>query len=250
MCDLLWGPASVVAALAPPRGVHGSRRVRLPYATRRYFRPAGNAVSTGAGANPGYAAPPCPRPVGLVLVASDAAVNIFGLATRYTARAWLPQVESSAEEVARELVSRAVETTGIPGPHPRWTELHDENIPLIEVGLRLEYPSLVVEVWDGDRTSPYPLPGAYLDDHLTVCTSAPSAGIGSRVAVGRSFGPNSAYPHNATPTHHPHYPNALRADSPIPLPMSRLSRCATWRICAVCDGLVCLDSDRAKGAAQ
>jgi hypothetical protein len=109
---------------------------------------------------------PRPRPVGLVLVASDAAVNIFGLATRYTARVWLPQVESPAEEVARELVSRAVETTGIPGPHPRWTGVKDEDIPLIEVGLRLEYPSLVVEVWDGDRTSPYPLPGAYLDDHL------------------------------------------------------------------------------------
>lgn len=123
-------------------------------------------MSTGSAASPGYAASPDPRPVGLVLVASDAAVNIFGLATRYTARAWLPQVERSAEEVARELVSRAVETTGIPGPNPRWTELHDEDIPLIEVGLRLEYPSLFVEVWDGDRTSPYPLPGAYLDDHL------------------------------------------------------------------------------------
>ncbi len=123
-------------------------------------------MSTGSAANSDYAAPPCPGPVGLVLVASDTAVNIFGLATRYTARAWLPQVESSAEEVARELVSRAVETTGIPGPHPRWTALRDEDIPLIEVRLRLEYPSLFVEVWDSDRTSPYPLPGAYLDDHL------------------------------------------------------------------------------------
>jgi hypothetical protein len=118
--------------------------------------------------NPGYTTTPSPRPrpVGLVLVATDPAVNIFGLATRYTARAWLPQVERAAEEVARELVSRAVKTTGIPGPHPRWTEMQDKDIPLIEVRLRLEYPSLLIEVWDGDRTSPYPPPGAYLDDHL------------------------------------------------------------------------------------
>jgi hypothetical protein len=34
--------------------------------------------------------------VGLVLVAMDEAVNIFGLTTRFTARAWLPQVERAA----------------------------------------------------------------------------------------------------------------------------------------------------------
>lgn len=117
--------------------------------------------------NPGH--PGNPTPVGLVLVACDEAVNIFGLATRFTARAWLPQVERAAEEVARALVSRAVETTGIPGPRPAWTALRDEDIPLIEARLHLEYPRLIVEVWDGDRTPPYPLPpGAYLDRHLTV----------------------------------------------------------------------------------
>lgn len=109
-----------------------------------------------------------PRPVGLVLVAYESAVNIVGLATRYTARAWSPQVETSADKVARELVSRAVETTGIPGPHPRWIDMEDKEIPLIEVRLRLEYLSLVIEVWDGDETSPLPPPGAYLDDHLVV----------------------------------------------------------------------------------
>lgn len=120
-------------------------------------------------ANPGYddaGAFPCPRSIELVLVASDTAVNIFGLTARYTARAWLPQAECAAEEVARALVSRAVKTTGIPGPRPPWTAFQDEDIPLIEVQLRLEYPSLFIEVWDGDRTSPHPLPGAYLDDHM------------------------------------------------------------------------------------
>lgn len=82
-------------------------------------------MSTRYAANLGYSVGevPCPRPVGLVLVASKTAVNIFGLATRYTARVWLPQVEHAAEEVARELVSRAVKTTGLPDPHPRWTHL-------------------------------------------------------------------------------------------------------------------------------
>jgi hypothetical protein len=67
---------------------------------------------------PGYATTPSPRPVGLVLVASDAAVNIFGLAIRYTARAWLPQVESSAEEVARELDFPCGGNHGYPWPSP------------------------------------------------------------------------------------------------------------------------------------
>jgi hypothetical protein len=53
-----------------------------------------------------------------------------------------------------------------PRASTRWTDIDEEDIPLIEIGLRLEYPSLVVEVWDGDRTSPYPLPRAYLDDYL------------------------------------------------------------------------------------
>lgn len=44
--------------------------------------------------------------------------------------------------------------------------LREQDIPLIEVRLRLEYPSLVVEVWDGDPASPLPPQGAYLDDHL------------------------------------------------------------------------------------
>ncbi len=119
--------------------------------------------------NPGYNGnpSPCPWPIGLLLVAADEAVNIFGLTIRYTARAWLPQVERAAEEVARELVSRAVKTTGIPGPRPPWTAFQDEEIPLSEVRLRLEYPSLFVEVWDGDPTSPFPPLGDYLDNHLT-----------------------------------------------------------------------------------
>jgi hypothetical protein len=118
--------------------------------------------------SPGYTGNPSPhsRPVELVLVAMDEAVNIFGLTTRFTARAWLPQVERAAEEVARTLVFRAVETTGIPGPRLPWTTFQEGDIPLIEVGLRLEYPSLFVEVWDGDRTSPYPLPESQLDDHM------------------------------------------------------------------------------------
>lgn len=68
--------------------------------------------------------------------------------------------------MARALVSRAVQTTGIPGPRLPWTAFQEGDIPLIEARLRLEYPSLVVEVWDSDRTSPHPLPGTHLDDHM------------------------------------------------------------------------------------
>jgi hypothetical protein len=199
---------------------------------------------------PGYTTTPSPRPrpVGLVLVATDPAVNIFGLATRYTARAWLPQVESSAEEVARELVSRAVETTGIPGPHPRWTELQDEDIPLIEVGLRLEYPSLVVEVWDGDRTSPYPLPGAYLDDHLAAVHERAQRwnwfprGRGKVIWAELGIPPQShtnPLPQRAAGRFSYPVPDGLVESLPDVEAMQRVH-----------DGLVRLDSDRAKGAAQ
>jgi hypothetical protein len=202
----------------------------------------------GSAASPGYAARPCPRPVGLVLVASDTAVNIFGLATRYTARAWLPQVERSAEEVARELVSRAVETTGIPGPHPRWTELHDEDIPLIEVGLRLEYPILVVEVWDGDRTSPYPLPGAYLDDHLVAVHERAQRWNWFPRGRGKVIWAELGIP----PQRHTNPLPQRAADrfsypAPDGLVESLRDVEAMQR---VHDGLVRLDSDRAKGAAQ
>lgn len=216
----------MVATLAP-RGLHRACRVRLPHAARRYLRSSGDAVSTRYAANPGYSGNPflCPPPVGLVLVASDEAVNIFGLATRYTARVWLPQVERVAEEVARELVSRAVDTTGIPGPHPRWTELHDEDIPLIEVELRLEYPSLVVEVWDGDRTAPYPPPpGTYLDDHLAAVHER--AQHWNWFPLGRG--------------------KVIWAE--LGIRPQRAVR--SGRYAGVHDGLLRLDSDRAKGAAR
>jgi hypothetical protein len=127
-------------------------------------------MNTKYAANPGHAdagAFPCSQPVGLVLVANESAVNIFGLATRYTARAWLPQVEHAAEEVAVELVSRAVKTTGLPESPPRSAELENEDIPIIKVWLRLKYPSLFIEVRDSDQASPVPAENSYLDDYLT-----------------------------------------------------------------------------------
>jgi len=66
----------------------------------------------------------------------------------------LPQAESAAEQVAVELVSRAVKTTGLPNSPPRWTELDNEDIPLIKVRLQLEYPNLFIDIWDRDSTPP------------------------------------------------------------------------------------------------
>jgi hypothetical protein len=146
--------------------IHAAFAYHMPHATTTDPRRTQN---TKYAANSGYAdagAFPCSRPVGLVLVANESAVNIFGLATRYTARAWLPQVEHATEEVAVELASRALKTTGLPGLPPHWTELEGEDIPLIKVWLRLKYPSLFIEVWDGDRASPFPAEGSYLDDYL------------------------------------------------------------------------------------
>ena len=188
--------------------------------------------------------PPRPRSVGLVLVASEPAVNIFGLTTRYTARAWLPQVERCAEEVARELVSRAVKTTGISGPRPRWTDIEDEDIPLIEVGLRLEHPSLIVEVWDGDRTSPSPPPGACLDDHLTVVHERAQRWNWHSRGRGKVIWAELRIPlqHHTNPLSH-----RIEGQFPYPAPDRPIEPlCDMKTMRRVRDGLLRLDSDTLK----
>ncbi|HEY6422997.1 MAG TPA: hypothetical protein VIY28_07060 [Pseudonocardiaceae bacterium] len=200
--------------------------------------------------NPGYSGKPFagPRPVELVLVATDEAVNIFGLAARFTARAWLPQVERAAEEVARELVSRAVETTGIPGTRLPWTAFQEGEIPLIEARLRLEYPSLFVEVWDGDRTSPYPLPGAELDEHMAAVQARVRRWDWYPRGRGKVIWGELGIP----PQHHTgKLPRRTAGRFSYPAPGGQghpLPDVETLR--QVRDGLARLDSDRAQGAAR
>ncbi|MGH7867171.1 MAG: hypothetical protein ACREP9_05950, partial [Candidatus Dormibacteraceae bacterium] len=54
---------------------------------------------------------------GLTLAAIHTAINISGLFVKYTVRRWgMPHLEDTAQRLAVELISRAVETTRIPEP--------------------------------------------------------------------------------------------------------------------------------------
>lgn len=75
----------------------------------------------------------------LTLTALHTAIRFFGLFAKYTVRGWgLRNLASAAERVAAELVARAVETTGNPDPHPRYTTLGE--LHLISIRLSLKAP--------------------------------------------------------------------------------------------------------------
>jgi anti-sigma regulatory factor (Ser/Thr protein kinase) len=67
-------------------------------------------------------------------------------------RAGLDQVRHDAELVMSELVTNAVEASGVANVSPSWTELRD--VPMIEVRLRWSGRSVLVEVWDQDPRPP------------------------------------------------------------------------------------------------
>ena len=71
-----------------------------------------------------------------------------------------------AEQVAVELVARAVETTGILDDEARWFEI--QSLSTIGVRLSAEHGALLIQVRDADRASPIPEQGGPLDSHLEV----------------------------------------------------------------------------------
>jgi hypothetical protein len=115
---------------------------------------------------PRYATPsPQPRQAadGLELTALHTAIRFSGLFAKFTAQRWgFRHLADTAERVAIELITRAVETTGNPDPHPRYSELGELHI----IGIRVSTkdPGLLIEVWDRD---PSPPQDSYLDSHLS-----------------------------------------------------------------------------------
>jgi len=83
------------------------------------------------------------------LAALSTATICAQLFTRYTLQAWrLDQLVEPVERIMTELVVRAVRTTGIIEPNPRWTEL--DALKLISVRLVILGDNLIVEVADSD----------------------------------------------------------------------------------------------------
>jgi hypothetical protein len=106
---------------------------------------------------------PGPAADGVELTALHTAIRFSGLFAKFTAQRWgFRHLADSAQRVAVELIARAVETTGNPDPHPRYSELGE----LHTIGIRVSVKGsgLLIEVWDSD---PSPPQNSFLDSHLS-----------------------------------------------------------------------------------
>lgn len=91
-----------------------------------------------------------------MLVAASSAERFSGLFARGTALAWgFRRLAKDAQRLAVELITRAVETTGKPDPHLRYTELRENPPPLIGIRVSMRDHGLLIEVWDSDSTPPH-----------------------------------------------------------------------------------------------
>ncbi|QYA94399.1 ATP-binding protein [Streptomyces anulatus] len=89
----------------------------------------------------------------LRLAAVPAAVSNSRIFIRQTLEHWrVPDYIDVAELVVSELVTNAIEATGITDPQPKWTAVTDEHV--IGVQLRIIGARLYVEVWDRSTDTP------------------------------------------------------------------------------------------------
>jgi hypothetical protein len=128
---------------------------------------SGYIVNASHTVQPWYVGAPSPSlrfPAhGVELTALHTAIRSSGLFAKFTAQRWgFRHVADSAQRVAVELIARAVETTGNPDPHPRYSELRE--LHTISIRVSVEGSSLLIEVWDSDPTRPQ---DSYHDNYLS-----------------------------------------------------------------------------------
>ncbi|WP_234340433.1 ATP-binding protein [Streptomyces sp. SCSIO 75703] len=89
----------------------------------------------------------------LRLAAVSSAVSCSRMFIRQTLQRWkVPDCIDVAELVVSELVTNAVEATGITEPQPRWTAITAAHV--IGVQLRITDARLYIEVWDRSTDAP------------------------------------------------------------------------------------------------
>lgn len=89
----------------------------------------------------------------LRLAAVPSAVSNSRIFIRQTLQHWgVTDYIDVAELVVSELVTNAIEATGITDPQPKWTAVTDEHV--IGVQLRIVGARLYVEVWDRSTDTP------------------------------------------------------------------------------------------------
>ena len=94
-----------------------------------------------------------PYPVSLNLAAVLTAASCSRVFIRHTLQRWgLPDQIETAELVVSELVTNAVEATGVTTPNPGWAEL--EKVPLITVRIRAHGDGFSIQVWDSSKEPP------------------------------------------------------------------------------------------------
>jgi hypothetical protein len=104
----------------------------------------------------------------LRLAALPTAVTVAQLFTKHTLETWrLGELLETTQQCVTELVTRAVRTTGITDPHPRWTDLDD--LKLIVVRLLVIEQRLIIEVADSDPTFDTTIPGGGLTVVPSLC---------------------------------------------------------------------------------
>ena len=90
---------------------------------------------------------------GLTLAAVATAAGCSRLFARSTLRQWgLVRMVDDSELVISELVTNAVEATGVTDPQPRWRELAD--LAIIRARLLLYGTQVVIDVWDRAQEAP------------------------------------------------------------------------------------------------
>jgi anti-sigma regulatory factor (Ser/Thr protein kinase) len=92
-------------------------------------------------------------PASLNLAAVLTAASCSRVFIRHTLQRWgLPDQIDAAELVASELVTNAVEATGVTTPNPGWAEL--EKVPLINVRVMAHGDGFSIQVWDASVELP------------------------------------------------------------------------------------------------
>ena len=102
-------------------------------------------------------------PASLNLAAVVTAASCSRVFIRHTLQQWsLPDQIDAAELVVSELVTNAVEATGVTTPNPGWAEL--EKVPLINVRVMAHGDGFSIQVWDSSVEPPVQPAAGAADD--------------------------------------------------------------------------------------
>jgi len=112
-----------------------------------------HGAQRASSSSPRWRTPSVTSEISLAAVAT--AASCARTFVNFTLGVWgLGRLHDDTELVASELVTNAVQATGVTDPSPRWSDL--DHLALIRVRLVVLADSLIVEVWDQEPTQPTP----------------------------------------------------------------------------------------------